>query len=128
MNLHFQEGHMTCILTTLYGFPCIEKQKKPEYGILTILPFSVTKLTCISRNGKSLKTNFVINSNINWKLKVVIQTLGKSSHKTGIPLRTLITKKEIYNQLACTIQIDVKFLPKSEGKMLKVTFLKNFIF
>ena len=26
-NLHFQEGHMTCILTTLYGFPCIEKQK-----------------------------------------------------------------------------------------------------
>ena len=30
---------MTHILTTLYGFPCIEKQK-PEYGILT-LPFSI---------------------------------------------------------------------------------------
>ena len=35
---------MTCILITLYGFPCNEKQKKPEHGILTTLPFSVTKL------------------------------------------------------------------------------------
>ena len=44
INLHFQEGHMTCILTTLYGFPCNEKQKKPEYGILKTLSFSDAKL------------------------------------------------------------------------------------
>ena len=35
---------MTYILSTLYGFPRIEKQKKSEYGILTTLPFRATKL------------------------------------------------------------------------------------
>ena len=59
INPHFQEGHMTCILTTLYEFSCNEKQKKPEYDILNTLPFSVTKkLTLILRNRKSLKTKF----------------------------------------------------------------------
>ena len=43
MNLHFQEGYMTCILTAWYRFPCIKKQKKSEYGILTF-SFIVTKL------------------------------------------------------------------------------------